>query len=77
MSWVCFIRTPTCAGGFDVVGLNEGLIRAGRSPHLLPPTVYGGAHSASVADGMLSELGGLCPRGAPVWKKLVSLNLFE
>ena len=63
MGWFYFICTPTCAGGFDV-GPNEGLIRAGRSPLLLPPTVYGGACAASVVHRMLCELAGLCPRGA-------------
>lgn len=77
MSWFYFIGAPTCAGGFDVVGPNEGLIRAGRCPHLLFPTVYGGARAASVVHRMLSKLAGLCPRGASAWRKLLPLDLFR
>lgn len=64
MSWFSFICAVTCAGGFDVVGLNEGLILAGRCPNLLLVyvTVYEGAYAASAVLGVPSKLAGLCPR---------------
>lgn len=64
MSWFYFICTPTCAGGFDVVGPSTGLIGAGSSPCLPLHPFYGRAREASVLHQMLSESADLCPRGA-------------
>lgn len=64
MSWFYFIGAPTCAGGFDVVGPNEGLIRAGRCPHLLFPTVYGGARAASCCVQDALQISRSLPQGS-------------
>lgn len=68
MNQVYFIRTLTCAGGFDVVGLNEGLFWAGRSPH--PPWFI----EVPTQHRVLSELAALCPEGASA---LQEAHIFE
>lgn len=67
MSCFYLICTPPCAGGFDVVVLEEDLTQAGRSLHLL-------LCAASVAHGILSAFAGLSPEELLLRRKILFLN---